>query len=229
MSLPARRAKQSPVPRTLLRRKGVFLFLLAFIILLSCSPSAPLATPQLITVYSTSAAEPWLPPLYVCAQSLATLSRVDNPEEAEIILRVGEPEFLDLPAFQIDTEEILIVTHRQSPVQNLSLEKTRSLFMGQGDQSVQVWVYAPGEDLQQVFDRVVMTGGSVTPSARIAVHPQQMSDTLVNESNSVGILPRHWKVGDVREVLVIASVPVLAMTDSEPEGTIRQLIGCLQN
>ena len=143
-------------------------------------------------------------------------------------MRVGEPEFLDLPAFQIDTAEILIVTHRQSPVQNLTLEEARALFAGQGDPSVQVWVYAPGEDVQQAFDRVMMTGARVTPSARVAVHPQQMSHTLVNESNSVGILPRHWKVGNVREVFTVATVPVLAITKVEPQGEIQELLACLQ-
>jgi hypothetical protein len=55
-----------------------------------------------------------------------------------------------------------------------------------------------------------------------------MSDRLVNEANTVGILPRHWKAGDTRQVFTVATVPVLAITDSEPEGVIKQLIGCLQ-
>jgi hypothetical protein len=205
-----------------------FLFLLSALILFSCSPGTPTATPQLVTVYSTSAAQPWLTPLYDCAGSSAVISRVNDPSTADLALRVGEPELLTSPAYQIDTEEILIVTHRQSPVQNLTLEEARALFMGQGDPSVQVWVYAPGEDVQDVFDQVVMEGGRVTPSARIAVNPQQMSDLLVTESDSVGILPRHWKVGDTREVLMVATAPVLAITNSEPQGVIKELIACLQ-
>lgn len=229
MSLRAQGAKQSPVRKALHRWRDAFLFPFACIILLSCSPDVPRTTPRLVTVYSTFAAEPWLPSLYVCAESVALLSRVDTPDGADIALRVGEPEFLDLPAFQIDTEEILIVTHRQSPVQNLTLEQARALFKEQGDPSVQVWAYASGEDVQEVFDRVVMADRSVAPSIRIAVHPQQISDTLVNESNSVGILPRHWKAGDVREVFSVATVPVLAITRVEPQGLVRELIACLQN
>lgn len=197
-------------------------------LLVGCTTAPPPATPQPVTVYSTSAAQPWLPPLYECAGSFAVVSRVDDASSADIVLRVGEPEFLGASAFQIDMEEILIVTHRQSPVQNLTLEEARALFAGQGDPSVQVWVYISGEDLQQVFDQAVMAGRSVSSSAQLAVHPQQMSDTLVNESNAVGILPRHWKVGDTREVYSIANVPVLALTDTEPQGTIRELIACLQ-
>lgn len=228
MLLRARRAKNSPGYRIGLCWKKVLLSLISSIFLFSCSPNIPVATPELVTVYSTYAAQPWLPSLYACAELPATLSRVDDPAAADIVLRIGEPEFLDLPAFQIDTEEILVVTHRRSPVQNLTLDEARDLFAGQGAPSVQVWVYGAGEDVQDVFDQAVMAGGSVTPSARIAVHPHQMSDTLVNESDAIGILPRHWKAGDVREILTVATVPVLAITNVKPEGIIRELIACVQ-
>jgi hypothetical protein len=55
-----------------------------------------------------------------------------------------------------------------------------------------------------------------------------MSDTLVNQPNTVGILPRHWKVGDAREVFSVGTVPVLAITQNEPQGAVQQLIACLQ-
>ena len=164
----------------------------------------------------------------MCGESSAVISRVDDSASADIVLRVGEPALLSSSAYQIDTEDILIVAHRQSPLQNLTLEEARALFAGKGDPSVQVWVYASDEDVQEVFDQFVTEGKAVTSSARLAVNPQQMSDTLVNESNAVGILPRHWKVGDVRDVHLVASVPVLALTDLEPQGVVKELIACLQ-
>jgi hypothetical protein len=231
--------KQSPLKmgilssRRLLRREkspprnDILLFLFSFM-LFSCSPSTPPTTPQVVTVYSTSAAQPWLDPLYACVGSSSVISRVDDLSSADIALRVGEPEILVSSAYQIDTEEILIVTHRQSPVQNLTLGEARALFAGLGDPSVQVWVYASDEDVQLVFDQFVMEGRSVSPSARLAVNPQQMSDTVVNETDVVGILPRHWKAGDVRDVHLVATVPVLALTKSEPQGAVKELIACLQ-
>jgi hypothetical protein len=152
----------------------------------------------------------------------------DSPADADISLRLGEPSLLATPAFQIDTEEILVVTHRQSPVQNLAEDAARELFAGQGDPSVQVWVYASGEDVQRIFEQAVMDGRSVTSSARLATGPQHMSDTLNNTLNTVGILPRRWKVGDSRFVYTIPDVPVLAMVKEEPEGAIQVLIACLQ-
>jgi hypothetical protein len=207
-----------------------FLVLLTFLafLLSSCSTETPQTPLEVVSVYSSSSAAPWLNDLYACADEVAILSRVDDPADADIALRVGEPEFLASPAYQIGEEEILVVTHRQSPVQNMTLEEARALFAGLGDPSVQVWVYASGEDVQEVFDQFVMKGGGVSSSAMVAVSPQQMSDVLNNETNAVGILPRRWKAGDVREVFTVTIAPVLAMVQSEPQGSVSQLIGCLQ-
>ena len=208
----------------------VSLFLFSAFILFSCAIRTLSSTPQLVSVYSTYAAQPWLSDLYACAvqSNNIAISRIDDLSSAEIVLRVGDPRILTSPAYQIDTEEILISTHRVSPVQNLTREEARILFAGHGDPSVQIWVYTSGEDVQEVFDQFVMEGRSVSSSARIAAHPQQMSDTLINEPNTVGILPRHWKVGDSRLVYSIPNIPVLAVTPNEPEGAIRALIACLQ-
>ena len=211
-----------------IRPTTIFFFLLSSFFLVSCLTSTPQTTPQVVSVYSTFAAEPWLTDLYACPDSSAVLTRVDDPNSADIVLQIGEPEFLSSFAYQIDEEEILVVTHRQSPIQNLNLEGARALFMGLGDPAVQVWVYASEADVQKVFDQYVLEGRSVSSSAWVAVNPQQMSDVLNAESNAVGILPRRWKAGDSREVLSVATVPVLALTKSEPQGVVNQLIGCLQ-
>jgi len=89
-------------------------------------------------------------------------------------------------------------------------------------------VYASGEDVFEVFDQYVMKGGIVSSSASIALTAQQMSDVLYREVNAAGILPRHWKAGDVRDVYSVAKVPVLAITQNEPQGAVNQIIGCLQ-
>ena len=211
-----------------IRSTTLVLFLLSSFLLFSCSTKTPQASLQPVSVYSTFAAEPWLTDLYACADSVAVLSRVDDPNSADIALQIGEPEFLSSFAYQIDEEEILVVANRQSPIQNLTLDEARALFMGLGDPSAQVWVYASDADVQKVFDQFVMEGRSVASSALIAVSPQQMSDELASQPNAVGILPRHAMTDSLREVLAITTVPVLALAKSEPQGAINQLVGCLQ-
>lgn len=209
----------------------IFLYILnalAVIFLVSCGSSTPQITPQLENVYATAATQPWLSDVYTCAEQTSAIVNLSDPQVADILLRIGEPELLTTPAYQIDTEDILIVTHRESPVQNLSLDEARLLFAGQGDTSVQMWVYADGEDVQEAFELAVMEGRPITSLARLATSPQQMSDILNAEKNAVGILPRHWKMGNTRQVFVAASVPVLAVTASEPEGVVNYLLACLQ-
>lgn len=181
-------------------------------------------------MYATPAAQPWLTELYDCAANQsATLRLTDSPSDAAIYIRIGEPNVLMTPAYQINTEEILIVTHRESPIQNLTLEEARMLFAGQGDSSARVWVYASDTDMQIVFDQLVMAGRSVSSSASLAVSPGQMSDVVNAESGAVGILPRHWIAGNVREVYSLGNVPILAIVKEEPQGIVKELISCLQN
>lgn len=207
-----------------------FIYLLSLIILLaSCAPTTTTTLEtQVVNVYATPATQPWLTDVFACAPVATVIRVVDSPADAEISLRLGEPDLLATPAFQIDTEEILVVTHRQSKIQNLTLEGVRELFAGQGDPSVQVWVYATGEDLQRVFEQEVMQGRSVTSLASLAISPQHMADRLNNVPNTIGILPRHWKTGDSRVVYTIPDVPVLVLTDEEPQRATQTVIACLQ-
>lgn len=210
--------------------KWTLIFLLLLVSLLaSCFPTTtPAPETQIINVYTTPATQPWLPDVFACAPFGTVINVASDPAFTDISLRLGEPDLLTAHPYQIDTEEILVVTPRQSPVQNLTVDEVRELFAGQSDLSVQVWVYAAGEDVQKVFEQAVMQGRSVSSSARLATSPQQMSDTLNNTPNTIGILPSHWKVGDSRSVYTIPDVPVLALTDKEPQGAIQAIIACLQ-
>lgn len=202
--------------------------LLTFYFLASCASPPQITPTQTITAYTTTSAQTWMSDLFACANERSIIVEV-TAVDPDISLRIGEPETLTSPAFQIGEEEILIVTHRESPVQNLTLEEVQATFTGQGGESVQVWVYASGMDLQEVFEQVVMKGRSVTSFARVAANPQEMSDVLNSESDTIGILPKHWVVGSVREVYSLGTFPVLAVTREEPQGAAQSLLACLQN
>ena len=210
------------IPSTALRA----CFLLSSFIF-SCTPASGQSTPQLVTVYATDAAQPWLTELYACAAdsgAVLTLS-ADSPD---IFLRLGQPADLTTPAFQIDVDDILIVVNKQSPLGNLTLEQARIFFTGRGDPTAQVWVYASAEEPQMIFEQAVMDGRGVTSFARLAVSPAHMVEALSADPNAVGILPRHWMTAGLRELFLAASVPVLALTPSEPTGIVRDLVACLQ-
>jgi len=207
-------------------KRLLFIFLLSSFIF-SCTPASGQSTPHLVTVSATDAAQPWLTELYACASDLSVVLNV-SAESPDILLRVGEPADLVTPAFQIDTEDILIVANGQSPLGELTLEQARAIFAGQGDPSVQVWAFASGADTQGIFESAVMDGRPVTSFARLAVSPSHMIEALSADPRAVGLLPRRWLTGELRELYLAATVPVLAVTPSEPQGVVRDLIACLQ-
>jgi hypothetical protein len=198
----------------------VFLWILS-----ACAPT-PQTTQVIVNAYSTSAATPWLEELYACAENTNAVINI-SVVSPDIFLRVGEPETITSPAYQIDEEEILIVVNSESAMQNLTLAEAQELF-AQRNSSAQVWVYPSDADMQEVFDQHVMQGRSVSSSARIAVSVQNMSEVLTSDPAAIGILPRQSVTGDMREVFSAGSVPVLAVTKEEPQGVVGELISCLQ-
>ena len=206
------------------------LMLVILVFVMACTPTpVPANTPQLIKIHATPATQAWLSNAYNCADKLGIiLSNVDDPNQAEINIRMGEPAKLSSPSFLIGQEDLLVVTHRESKVQNLTIEEVRSLFSNPEALGMEIWVFASGQDIQEVFSRDVLGGHVVTSLARVAVSPQQMSDTLNQDKNAVGILPRHWKAGTVRDVFTYPNIPVLALVKSEPQGLVKALLACLQ-
>lgn len=205
------------------------------VLLAACTSAAPPGTPQLINVYASSAASPWLDALYQCPSS--AVIRLSTPDSADLLLRLGAPSNLASPAYPIATQDVLVVVHSQVKVDGWNADQVRRLFLGQvinwkelggSDQPIQVWTYSPDEDIQQVFDRLVLNGGPVTSQARLAATVQDMSDSVAKTPGSIGLLPRRWETGDTPEVFNAGSVPVLAIVPSASQANVRSLIACLQ-
>jgi phosphate transport system substrate-binding protein len=190
-----------------------------------------------IHVYASSATQPWLVEMFDCAARFNIVLVVDNPGDADVSLRIGEPDDLTSPAFQIDSDKMLVVTHPQAGVDELSLEQVRAIFSGQisnwseaggNDLPIEVWIFAHGEDTRQVFDQTVLNGLHVIPNAKLATSTQQMSDSVGTTPGAIGILPRRWKMGNTHETFTAATVPVLAITRSEPQDDLKKILTCLQ-
>jgi hypothetical protein len=210
--------------------------LLVCLLLASCAPASPAVTPRLLSVYVTSAAYPRLGELYQCAPPSIVI-RLADPARAQLSLRLGEPDPLASPAYEVGTEDLLVVTHTQVGVGPLELDQVQQLFagivtnwknVGGNDLPVQVWTYAAGEDVRQIFERRVMGGQPVSSMARLAVSSQAMSDEVGNTPGSIGYLARRWKAGNTRDVFGFATVPVLVVARTEPDSATKALIDCLQ-
>jgi ABC-type phosphate transport system substrate-binding protein len=210
---------------------------LGMLFLTACLAQPPQRVPGIVSVFATSAAYPWLSDAFACAPETTALA-VADPNSADVSLRLGEPESITTPAFQIGREDILVVIHPQIGFSALTLGQVRRIFAGEvanwnevggTDLAVQVWAFSPAEDVQVIVDRVVLQGRPVASGARLAVSAQAMSDSVGLYPGSIGVLPRRWKAGNTREALTLASVPVLAIARSEPQGDLREILSCLQS
>jgi hypothetical protein len=209
--------------------RHLWIFYPVFISLLTaCAPSAaPAPTPQVISVYASPATQPWLPKVYACAEQTSALIRLSASSAVDIRLRLGEPENSTAFAYQIDNEEILIVANNASSIQELTADEVRRLF-SQGQDNAQIWVFATGEEVQQIFEREIMHETSISSLARLATSPKEMEQALNMDKNAVGMLPKHWQTGAMRLLYTLPNVPVLALTPVNPQGAVKEILACLQ-
>ncbi|MGA2490492.1 MAG: substrate-binding domain-containing protein, partial [Anaerolineales bacterium] len=201
-----------------------FFWLFAVSLLVACAPSSPATTPVPITVQYTFATTSWLKNLYACAgnQTVRTELRAADFQDinsTNLVIRLGQPENLTTPAFQIGTDDLLVIANPNNPINKLTADQVHNLFTGRTrtwkaingtDASVQVWIFPIGEDVQKIFKQTVLGGSPVTSQARLANSPDEMSQAISNDVNAVGILTRRWKTKSTSEVFIAASnLPVL--------------------
>ena len=223
-------------------RRPLPALVLALILLAGCNPSTPGATPVPISVQYSAATTPWLPGIYECAGvNVVTAEQraieFQDPQSVDLAIRIGQPDNLNFPAYQIGSEEIIVIVNPTNPVKSLTAEQVRRIFNGQtfswqgvggSNTQVQVWVYSSGEDIQQIFESTVMDGSPVTSNARLATSPDEMALAIANDVNAVGILTQSLMGNIVSDAFMVATVPVLALTKIAPQGAVQTLIACLQ-
>jgi PBP superfamily domain len=223
-------------------RKPFLLLTFPFLLILAaCTSSAPTAQAPVLRVQYTFAAQPWLADLSNCAGEIVVNTELRAADyidlsSADLALRLGDTG-VTTPAYQIGADDILVVVNRQNPINRLTAEEVLGLFTGSiqtwksingSDSPVQVWVFAAGEDVQQIFEQAALGGAPVASTARLATDPDEMAQAVTEDVNAVGILTRHWKAGNVSDVYTVATVPVLAIFPAEPQGAMADLAACLQ-
>lgn len=224
-----------------MRRAFVF-FILTSIILTACVPTTPEPKPEQFTVQFSAASAPWLASLYGCANNnMVTTEReadLFDLTSASLVIRIGKPDNLAGFAYQIATDNLLVITNLKNPTNSLSSDQVFGLFTGQirnwksingVDAPVQVWVYPAGEDIQGIINQVVLRGSPVASSAFLANNPNEMLESIEKDRNAIGMITQHLKTGNVTSVYTAASnQPVLAITMSKPQATLSQILGCMQ-
>lgn len=200
---------------------GLIFLLSSFFVSCTSQPNTPTQT---VTINYSPFTEFQVNEVYACANDLAIQLNVTD-QSPEITFQFGEPKILSDYAYQVGEEELVVVVNRQSEIQELSQAEVQNFF---GTQAMQVWVYAEGENLQQVFDQVAMQGRSVSSFAKVAPNPQILIEVLSADANAIGFIPKSIVNENLKTVYSLGSFPILAVTETEPQGALKNLIGCLQ-
>lgn len=209
----------------------------------SCSAAPPVSKPEELTVQYTAASIPWLATLYNCAGGnvITTFQSVADyldPQSANLVIRIGKPDYPASFAYQIATDELLVIVNLKNHTIKLTAIQVYELFTGQiqswktingTDAPVQVWVFPAGEDLQEIFNQIILDGSPITSTAHLANNPNEMLQAVEKDANAIGIITQSWKTGNISGVYTTTSnLPVLAITFSKPQGTIAQILACMQ-
>lgn len=220
--------------------------------------STPAPTPEAINLMYPDALQPWADKLGACASDnpLVGLYFIPSPISKspilanEIVLELGNPSPRDESSYvsQIGLERIVVVTNQANKLSQLTIDELRSIYSGQtlkwGDgigQPIKIWVFPIGDPIRMVFDQAVMEAHSITTEAMLAPDPGAMLEAVSEDASAIGYLPESFITSDgavrkskVKIIPLVGSAkeqlhqPVLAMTQTEPQGLMRDLLVCLQ-
>jgi hypothetical protein len=222
--------------------KHILVFMILASILVACGPNEPTVPIGSITVLYTDAASPWLPGLYGCAgnrtvNAVQQAANLIDLQSGELAMELGVSPGGNLTAYQIARDDLVVILNPRNPVKSLTAGQVRNLFTGlitswEGvgglEAPVEVWVFSPGEDIEQVFMTTFLGGSAITSNARLATSMEEMRQEIAGNVNTVGILTRSWVTADLSIAYLFTGLPVLLLSQDEPQDTIQGFISCLQ-
>jgi phosphate transport system substrate-binding protein len=219
------------------------LVILACFILSSCNSISPASNSEHFTIQYTAASIPELAKLYDCASG----NEIDakprgtdflDPSDSDMVIRVGQPSTPTLFAYQIASDSLVVIVNLKNPATEMTADQVRGLFTGEiqtwktingSDAPVHPWVYPASEDIQAIIKQTILDGSPVSSDARLANNPSEMLEGVEKDINAVGIISLRWKNEKVLKVFApTSSFPVMAITRTKPQGSLAQILACMQ-
>jgi hypothetical protein len=220
----------------------------------SCQPGITpslVPTPQVIELQTTSSLRHLQPWFKTCieAQGGSALVMQELPAPAldttgnGLALRWGSDSAPAAYAAVIGYDDLVMIVHPANPLNKLDLAALQAMYSGTRKQwsetsagdAVKPWSYPAGEDIQSIFYSVLLKGTQPARStAFIAPDPQAMLEAVSTDPGAIGFIPRRWLSSQVKEISIDGidrsslRQPILALTQSEPEGQKKQWLLCLQ-
>ena len=221
--------------------------------------TAPVPTMDIITLQITPELEHWLPQINQCANSVEGIgiytdivvqSKIDL-SQADLVLRLGQRRESDPFVAVMGFEEIILISGSEVPVDTISIDSLRAIFSGNlanwGDvpevqsqeiainQPILTFSYPEENYLRELFSRSFLESEPIM-SDPIIFSTAEGADRLLQE-NPYGIayileshLQRNQDQLEISDFDTSSAQDyVLAVTNTEPTGNLKQLLLCLQD
>lgn len=224
-------------------RRAVFLILLCGIA--ACTPfvtSTPPPSPQPIQVNYTSTLKPWVETLHQCAVEHPEIALITEETSGTILefsggdvtLWFGEPS-RGIPGYaaSLGADEIIVIAGSEVALRNLSTAQLQDWYSNPSS-GYQIWSYDEGNELRSIFDKAVLGEAALSSYVLIAPDPGAMLEAIIADPMAIGYIPKSWLTSGVqkipieRELRTVFGQPILALTVSEPEGSLKNYLACLQ-
>ncbi len=235
---------------------GLILLLLAA--LTACNGAANIATElEVVHLQTTSALAHWLPRVAACADIIPNLGIASeivspsalDPDNADLILRLGPRQADDPFTAVMGTESLVMVAGDQVPLDVLTMESLQSIYTGDialwsevsdmdnaaaANHPITVFSYPDGDELADLFNQAYLDSRAIFSNpqryssadglaALLTAIPYGLGYTLVSQ------VPTGFRTLVVTGLEQDPTFYVLAVTAAEPENGLRQLLLCLQD
>jgi hypothetical protein len=219
---------------------------------------SPAPTQEAIRVFYPPTMQFWADRLANCASNNPQIGlyffSVYTPSEItgqDILLSLGGDAEATNHAYlsQVGWDQLVVIVNVSNSTSQLTRERIEQIFSGEEsmwleDQTVpiQVWVL-PGDDPSTlVFNSTFMAGHPLTSEAHLAPDSHAMIEAISQNPGAIGFLPKTIfdssetsQTADIKIISLPAALntelhlPVVAITQTEPKGFLRELLVCLQN
>ncbi len=181
-----------------------------------------------------------------------------TPSEGAILLRWGEPPNLIEYSTQLGINQLKVVVNPSNPVDSLSSDLIRQISHKELSSWSEVYQNCPdcfasnlgtelgatspgfnfylvGEEIQDLFDRVLMANAPVSrASSTLIPSTLSMRDAVSNSPSQIGFLPSGAIDTTVKPVTITGieedslTLPILAISKEKPQGSTAEWLICLQ-
>ena len=214
---------------------------------------------EVVDLQISPALDHWLPQIADCADGIPAFgvyTRVlpvseSETETPDLLIRLGPRRDEDVHVAVLGMETITIVTGSEVPISSLSITSLQHIFSGEItnwgqvpeiseaepnlDQPIQTLSYPDEHPLRLLFREVFLGENDISSQPIIFSTLDRINQVLEDEPYAIAYLLESQIPANANSLEITGFDPqaaqrlVLAVTQQEPQGNLRQLLLCLQD